>query len=137
MADHCKNLRNPDALTRYVRKALGRNIVKKYASQDNQLTVVTLDRAVEDVVVSAIIQNPDDSTSLNIEPEFAQRLLNNIALSMRHFEKTGTQPILLCGARVRWDLRLLISRFIPGLTVLAFDEIPSDVTTQTLGTVSL
>jgi flagellar biosynthesis protein FlhA len=111
--------------------------VKKYAGQDNQLTVITLDRAVEDVVVSAIIQNPDDSTSLNIDPEFAQRLLNNIALSMRHFEKTGTQPILLCGSRVRWDLRLLISRFIPGLTVLAFDEIPSEVTTQTLGTVSL
>jgi flagellar biosynthesis protein FlhA len=137
LADHCKTLRHPDALTRHVRKALGRNIVKKYAGQDNQLTVVTLDRAVEDVVVSAIIQNPDDSTSLNIDPEFAQRLLNNIALSMRHFEKTGTQPILLCGSRVRWDLRLLISRFIPGLTVLAFDEIPSEVTTQTLGTVSL
>lgn len=137
LADHCKNLRHPDALTRHVRKGLGRNIVRKYATQENLLTVVTLDRAIEDVIVSAIVQNPDDSTSLNIDPEFAQRLLNNIADSMRHFEKTGTQPILLCGSRVRWDLRRLISRFIPGLTVLAFDEIPTDIQTQPLATVSL
>ena len=56
---------------------------------------------------------------------------------MRHFDKIGTQPILLCGSRVRWDLRRLISRFIPGLTVLAFDEIPSDVQTHTLTTVTI
>ena len=136
LADYCKILRNPDALTRYVRKALGRSIVRKYLNADGLLIVVSLDRALEDVIVAGITQNQDDSTSLSIEPEFAQRLLNKIAECMKSFEKTGTQPVLMCGARIRWDLRKLINRFIPGLTILAFDEIPIDIQTQTINTIS-
>lgn len=137
LADYCKTVRHPDALTRYVRKALGRGIVRKYATPENSLVVASLDRAVEDLLVAGLVHLEDGSTSLNIEPEIAQRLLNQIAETMKHFEGPGTQPILLCGSRIRWDLRKLISRFIPGLIVLAFDEIPADVQTQTIGTVAL
>jgi flagellar biosynthesis protein FlhA len=137
LADHCKSVRNPDALTRYVRKALGRGIIKKYATPDNTLVVASLDRAVEDLLVAGLVHLEDGSTSLNIEPEIAQRLLNQVAETMKQFEGPGTQPVLLCGSRIRWDLRKLISRFIPGLVVLAFDEVPADVQTQTIGTVTL
>jgi flagellar biosynthesis protein FlhA len=137
LADHCKSVRNPDALTRYVRKALGRGIIKKYATNDNTLVVASLDRAVEDLLVAGLHHQEDGSTSLNIEPEMAQRLLGRIAEAMKTFETPGTVPILLCGSRIRWDLRKLINRFIPGLVVLAFDEIPSDIQTQSIGTVSL
>ncbi len=137
LADHCRTIRNPDALTRYVRKALGRGIIKKYSTPDQQLVVTSLDRSVEDVLVQGLIQNDDGSTSLNVEPEIAQRVLNNIADSMKNFETSGTMPILLCGSRLRWDLRKLIARFIPGMTVLAFDEIPSDVQTKNIGMVTL
>jgi len=136
LADHCKTVRHPDALTRYVRKALGRGIIKKYLSPDNQLIVITLDRMTEDVIVSGINQQEDGSTSLNIDPQQAQSLLNNTFECMRSFETSGTQPILLCGSRVRWDLRKMISRFVPSLTVLAFDEIPKDIQTKNIGSVT-
>ena len=137
LADHCRGIRNPDALTRYVRRALGRAIISKYLTPEKTLVVTSLDRAVEDLLVSGLSQEEDGSTSLNIDPEMAQRLLNNIAASMQHFEATGTVPVLLCGARIRWDLRKLVARFIPGLTVLAFDEVPSEIQTQTVGTIAL
>ena len=137
LADHCKSLRSPDALTRYVRKSLGRGIIKKYSTPDNTLIVSSLDRAVEDLLVAGLSHQEDGTTSLNIEPEIAQRLLNNVAETMKNFEAPGTQPILLCGSRIRWDLRKLISRFIPGLIILAFDEIPADVQTQSVGVVTL
>jgi flagellar biosynthesis protein FlhA len=136
LADYCKTLRNPDALTRYVRKSLGRSIIRKYQNSDGVLVVVSLDRGLEDVIVAGITQNQDDSTSLSIEPEFAQKLLNKIAEGMKSFERTGTQPVLMCGARIRWDLRKLIARFIPGLTILAFDEIPADVPTNNINTIT-
>jgi len=136
LADHCKTVRHPDALTRYVRKALGRGIIRKYLSPDNQLIVITLDRMTEDVIVSGINQQEDGSTSLNIDPQQAQSLLNNTFECMRSFETSGTQPILLCGSRVRWDLRKMISRFVPSLTVLAFDEIPKDIQTKNIGSVT-
>jgi flagellar biosynthesis protein FlhA len=82
-------------------------------------------------------QNEDGTTALNIEPEIAQTLLNNIAVGMDKFQTSGTIPILLCGSRIRWDIQKLVSRFIPGLVVLAFDEVPSDIKTQNLGIISI
>jgi flagellar biosynthesis protein FlhA len=137
LADHAKNVRHPDALTRNVRKSLGRGIIKKYLTPDNQLIVTNLDRAVEDLLVSGLQHLEDGSTSLNVEPEMAQRLLNSIAETMRKFDEFGTVPILMCGSRIRWDLQKLVSRFIPGIVILAFDEIDSEVRTKAIGTVSL
>ena len=56
---------------------------------------------------------------------------------MRKFDPLGTMPVLVCGSRIRWDLRKLINRFVPGVVVVAFDEIPSEVQTNKVGVVSL
>jgi flagellar biosynthesis protein FlhA len=137
LADHCKTLRNPDSLTRYVRKALGRGIIKKYLTPDNQLVMVSLDRATEDVLIDGQIYGEDGSTSLKLEPTQVQKLLNNIAESIKGFDRHGPIPILLCGPLIRWELRKLIRRYIPGLVVLAYDEIPADVQTKSVGTISM
>lgn len=137
IADYAKTIKHPDALTRHVRRSLGRSICRKYLSHENELVVTSLDRAVEDLLISGLQQNEDGSTSLNVDPEIAQNLLNNIATGMDIFQTTGTVPILLCGSRIRWDLHKIISRFIPGLIVLAFDEIPNDIQTKNVGIISL
>lgn len=137
LADHCRSIKNPDLLTRYVRKALGRGIMRKYLSPEDRLVVITLDRAVEDLIVAGLQHREDGSTSLQLEPEIAQRILNRIAESLETFQSTGTQPIILCGSLIRWDIRQLVNRFIPGVVVLAFDEIPSGIQTRSIGIVSL
>ena len=75
LADHAKKISNPDALTRYVRKSLGRGIVKKYADENDKLNIITLDRSVEDVLVSHLQHREDGGSSLNIEPQMAKQLL--------------------------------------------------------------
>lgn len=137
LADHCKNIKHPVVLTRHVRKALGRSIVKKYLTPDNRLVVVTLDRAIEDALIAGLILEEDGSSTLSIDPELAKRLIDNIAASMKHFETTGSIPIIMCGARIRWDLRKIVSRFAPGVAVIAWEEIPPDVQTQTLAVVGV
>ncbi|RYZ49768.1 MAG: flagellar biosynthesis protein FlhA, partial [Proteobacteria bacterium] len=54
LADHCRVIKSPDVLTRYVRKSLGRGIIRKYLTPDEKLVVVTFDRAVEDLIASGI-----------------------------------------------------------------------------------
>ena len=68
LADYCKHIKNPEVLTRYVRKAIGRGIIKKYLTEDESLLVVTLDRAVEDLLVSGLQHRDDGSTSLQNRP---------------------------------------------------------------------
>ncbi len=137
VADHCRSIKNPDALTRYVRRALGRGIIRKYLAPDERLVVATLDRAVEDLLVSGLQHREDGSTSLHLDPEIAQRILNGIAETIEGFQTTGTHPVLLCGSMIRWDLKQLVDRFIPGVTVIAFDEIPKGTKTQTIGIVTI
>jgi flagellar biosynthesis protein FlhA len=137
MADYCRLLKNPDSLTRYVRKALGRGIIKKYLSMDEDLVVITLDRAVEDLLVSGLQEHEDGSTSLQVDPGIAQKVLQSIADNIVGFQETGTQPVLLSGSRIRWDLKKLINRFVPGITVIAFDEIPSGTKTKNIGVVTI
>ena len=137
LADHCKKVTHPDILTRYVRKALGRGIIKKFLTGDNTLHIATLDRAVEDVLVGALQSAEDGTTYFNIDTRYVERLLNQVAETMRKFDTFGTMPVLVCGSRIRWDLRKLINRFVPGIVVLAFDEIPSEVQTNKVGVVSL
>ncbi|MEY4632367.1 MAG: Flagellar biosynthesis protein FlhA [Pseudomonadota bacterium] len=137
LADHSKSIKSPEVLTRYVRIALGRGIIKKYLTNDNQLLIASLDRAVEDTIVMSQHTNEDGSSTLDLDPEMAQRLLNSIAATMRNFEPHGAIPILLCGSRIRWGLRKLVNRFIPGLIVLAFDELPQGTKTKSVGTVRL
>jgi flagellar biosynthesis protein FlhA len=137
LADHCKKVTHPDILTRYVRKGLGRGIVKKYLANENSLYIATLDRAVEDVLVGALQTADDGSTYFNIDTRYVEKLLNNIAEVMKKFDVPGTMPILVCGSRIRWDLRKLINRFVPGIVVLAFDEIPGEIQTNKVGIVSV
>ena len=137
LADYCRVLKNPDSLTRYVRKALGRGIIKKYLAMDDSLIVITLDRAVEDLLVSGLQEHEDGSSSLQVEPGIAQKILQSIAENVVGFQETGTQPVLLCGSRIRWDLKKLINRFVPGITVIAFDEIPNGTKTKNIGVVTL
>ncbi len=137
LADHCKKVSHPDILTRYVRKALGRGIIKKYLANENTLHIATLDRAVEDVLVGALQTAEDGSTYFNIDTRYVERLLTQIAEAMRKFDPLGTMPVLVCGSRIRWDLRKLINRFVPGVVVLAFDEIPSEIQTNKVGVVSI
>ncbi|MCX6116988.1 MAG: flagellar biosynthesis protein FlhA [Proteobacteria bacterium] len=136
LADNCKKVTHPDILTRYVRKGIGRGIVKKYLANETTLYIATLDRAVEDVLVGALQTADDGSTYFNIDTRYVEKLLNNIAEAMKKFDVPGTMPILVCGSRIRWDLRKLINRFVPGIVVLAFDEIPSEVQTNKVGIVS-
>lgn len=137
LADHAKTIKNPEVLTRYVRKSLGRGIIKRYLTPDEELVVASFDRAVEDLIVSGLQHREDGSTSLQLDPSLARQILQNIASSLESFQSTGTTPIILCGSLVRWEIKQLVNRFIPGVVVLAFDEIPVGFRTKNIATIAI
>ncbi len=137
LADYCKTIKHPDPLTRYVRRSLGRGIIKKYLSPDGKLIVINLDRGIEDLLSSAMQQREDGTTSLQVDPEIAQRFLTKLSQQIAAFQTTGTQPILLCGPMIRTELSRLVQRFVPGIVTLSYDEVPQGTATQSLGLVSL
>ena len=137
LADYCRVSKNPDVLTRFVRIALGRGIVRKYVDYESKLNVIHLERSLEDVISSGVNHHEDGTSSLQLEPDLLTKVLNSIVNSLDVFNAVGTQPVIACSALIRWELKKLLKRFVPGIVVLASDEIPPNTQINTLNVVNI
>ncbi len=135
LADYGTMTKDPEVLTEFVRQGLGRYIVEQYKQDNDVLTLVTLDRQVEELIAESV-QPAEQGGYLAIEPGVAQRLLNNIRLSMDKFSQTGSQPVLLASPSVRRHVKKLTERFMSTLAILSHNEIPPNIKIQAIGVVS-
>ena len=136
LADYAPITKDADVLTEFVRQNMGRVIVDQFTGEDDLLSIITLDRQVEEVVAEAV-QVTEQGSYLAIEPEVAQQLLAAIRQTMERFDQSGTQPVLIASPNIRRHLKRFTERFIPNLTILSHNEIPPHVKIQSLGVVSI
>jgi len=136
LADWAPMTKDIELLSEYTRQSLSRTITGLYRSPQGELPLVTVDQNVEKIISEAI-QETEHGSFLAIEPNVAQKIINNVARSIENFSHLGLQPVILCSARIRAQFKKLVDRFIPNLVVLSYDEILSTVEIQTLGTVGL
>jgi flagellar biosynthesis protein FlhA len=135
LADYGGMTKDPEVLTEFVRQGLGRYIVEQYKQDDDVLTVLTLDRQIEEAIADSV-QPSDQGGYLAIEPGIAQRILHNTRQAMEKFSQTGGVPLLLASPAVRRHVKKLTERFLPSLAVLSHNEIPPNVKIQSIGVVS-
>jgi len=136
MAEMAPHQKDPNLLTEHVRSALARTITKKLVGFDGQLTLLTLDKGVEETIASGIIQT-DQGPQLSLDPEFVRQFvseLNDQAANM--LQETNT-AVVLCSPLIRMHVKQLIDRFIPNVTVLSHNELTPSVNIRSFGTVRL
>lgn len=134
LADYAGVTKDPDVLTEFVRQALGRYIVDQLKSADETLSIICLERDVEELVAESV-HNSDQGSYLAIEPGVAQRILANMRSAVENFNQTGAQPVLICSPSIRRHVKKFVERFISNLAVLSHNEIPSNIKIQSLGAV--
>ncbi|MDD3295504.1 MAG: flagellar biosynthesis protein FlhA [Geobacteraceae bacterium] len=135
LADYGGVTKDPEILTEFVRQGLGRYLVEQYKQEDDILSLITLDRQIEEVVAESV-QSSEQGSYLAIEPGLAQRILSAIRGTMDKFNQTGTHPVLLASPSVRRHVKKLTERFLPSLAVLSHNEIPPNIKIQSLGVVT-
>jgi flagellar biosynthesis protein FlhA len=135
LADYAVVSKDPDVLTEFVRQALCRYIVDQLKSDDDTLSVICLDRQLEEIVAESV-QLSEQGSYLAIEPGTAQRILSNIRTAMEKFNQTGSLPVLICSPSIRRHVKKFTERFIANLAVLSHNEIPPNIKIQSLGAVS-
>jgi flagellar biosynthesis protein FlhA len=136
LADSGAQQKDPVVLTEVVRSALGRTITKKLVGPDGQISLLTLDRTIEETIAGGIIQT-DQGQQLSIDPEFVRAFiaeLNNQAIELA---SQSSQAVVLCSPLIRSHLKSLIDRFIPNVVVLSHNEISPNVNVKAFGTVRL
>lgn len=131
LADNAPHMKDPDALTEYVRQALCRTITNTYRTPEGALFLMSLAPAVEKSIRESVQEG------IAIDPQTAQRLVNSVQQGVETFTARGLLPVLLTSPNVRRYVRQLIGRYVPQLAVLSYNEVAEGVKVQSLGVIGL
>jgi len=122
LADPALEGQNPDALTAAVRRALSRQIYQHINGMKDELEVITLDPNLEQL----LLQSVQGAETGGMEPGLVDRLMNDLKELAQREEAAGRPPVLLVSPAIRGLLARLARSAIPGLHVLAYDEVPDN-----------
>lgn len=121
---------DPAVLTSAVRTVLGRFIVQEINGMAAELPVYTLNAALERVLQDSVSGN-----GAVLEPGLADRLHQSLADCSKRQETLGEPAVLLVPGPVRGLIAKLTRHSVPGLTVLAYHEVPEDKRLRLIGAI--
>jgi len=123
--------RNTSLLTEYVRQANRRAIVKPFLNDAGDLPVYFLDPEIERTIEGAV-EHGEHSSQLNLDPQQIRFIVERITHSIPVAE-SGIMIVTSSGARQ--FLKQLTEGALPGLAVMAHNEVPSGIRILCLGTI--
>ncbi len=136
LADDANRVKDLDLLTENVRKQLSRSISEKYMSEAGDISVMTFDSKLEELISSSLLQT-EQGVQLVMDPQSASKMITQIANHIEQHPEIAGQPILLTSPTVRRHIAKLISRFIPQLIVLSHSEVAPEAKVQSVAQVGL
>lgn len=136
LADEAARTKDLDVLTESVRKQLSRSITAKYVNETGEMSVMTLNPQLEELVSSSLLQT-EQGIQLVMDPQAASKMISNIADEIEKHPEIAGQPILLTSPSIRRHLFKLMSRFIPQLIILSHSEVAPEAQVQAVATVSI
>jgi flagellar biosynthesis protein FlhA len=127
LAEHAPRTPDPVALQNQVRVALGRQIVQDIAGIGGELPVITLEPDLERLLSNSIGgASQNGAASPGLEPGLAERLQQRLAESAQRQEMSGEPAVLLVAPQIRSTLARFMRAAVPGMHVLAWNEIPDN-----------
>jgi flagellar biosynthesis protein FlhA len=123
LAELAPRTQDPLTLVAAVRVALGRSIVQNIGGLREELPVITLDPALEQVLQDSMAGGGSDATP-GFEPGLADRIQQSLVDSTRRQEAAGEPAVLLVAPKIRPWISRLMRYSSPTLSVLAYNEIP-------------
>jgi flagellar biosynthesis protein FlhA len=134
MADFGTRVKDPDQLGELVRAAISRTITRQYLDHENKLYCVTLEPALERTLAEAISLTNFGAT-LILDPAAQSNLIQKLQTEVDSALNRGYQAVLICSSQLRLPLRRLLEKYIPSISVLAYNEIASRAEVEFVGSV--
>ena len=125
LADEGRECKDPVELTERARRRLSRAISARFKDMDGRVSALILDPKAEQAFRGPAL----DAGS-------AQRILSSLDSAASAFAGVTTPPVLICAQDVRRRVADFLTRRIPGLSVLSYQEIDGRSTIRTLGVVN-
>jgi len=113
-------------LTELVRQNLGHNICQALRGDHEQLSVLSLDPAVEQRMTETL-RAQGAVSHLAIDPRIAEQLIRKVVPLVEAMMRQGLAPVLLCGPLLRRHLKTFMRRSVPRIAVISVNEVPGTV----------
>ncbi|CAG0999017.1 Flagellar biosynthesis protein FlhA [Methylophilaceae bacterium] len=126
LSEYAPRMQDAADLTAVVRVQLGRAIVQQLFPEGNEVSVMTFDHHLENLLLQAMQAGSAESAA--IEPGLAETLATQTERAAKQQEQMGMTPVLLVPAPLRAVLAKFLRRAIPHLRVLSHDELPDSKT---------
>lgn len=134
--DNADKARDIESLTEYVRRGLKRQIASRLIAQDKQIHAIALDSELEKSLTESISES-EEGRYISVNPQIMREIVERISSELENLMRKGHIPIIVVSGAIRPYISKMISRFIPGVTVISFEEIPEDVNLSIEGVVRL
>jgi flagellar biosynthesis protein FlhA len=123
LGEHASKTKNSITLIEMVRKRLSRTITEQYKDETGKISAITLEPALEHHMTSTLQQQAEEIT-LQLPTEIAMDISKKTAQAWRaSMDRGKDKVVLLCDSRLRSSLAAMLSRTVPPLPVIAYDEI--------------
>lgn len=133
LADNVSRTKDVNLLSELARKSVVRTITEQHTDDNGRILAIVLDPSLEHQLRTSVGED-----GLALPGEQLMELTRRVAEAWRHVMEQGQdKTVLLCDFRVRSQLAAMLCRQIPGLPVLAYDEIAPGTQIQPVRTVSI
>jgi len=124
LADYKGKSQDPDMLTSFVRRSLGRLIIQELVGMEKEIPVINLDPSLEQLLHNSL--QTANEAGAGVEPGLLEQMVQSLKESAQKMEIEGQVAILVIPAFIRPWLSQHIRYSIVGLHVLAYTEIPDE-----------
>jgi len=136
LADAGRKTKDVDTLTEHVRQALARQICHQFRLPGEPLTAITFAPTVEDAIQNGLVHH-DGGAYLNIDQELSQKVFGHLREEQNKLSAAGKVPVLLVHPQLRLPLRRWLSRTLPDIVLLSYNELDPTVDIESAGVVNL
>ncbi len=136
LADYARTTKETDALTEYVRQALGRAISRQHQIGREVSSVITLDPGLEQMIMDSI-KRTEQGTYFALDPAVTNKIVGSLGKEVQKMIGQGMPPVVLCSPLVRFYFKRLTERAFPALTVISYNELEPDTEINALGMVAV
>lgn len=136
LGDFSSISKNTSYLVEKTRQALRRQLCLQYADERKIIHVLTMDPAVEKVIIESRTESAGTDTAA-LDAVFHRRWINAAANALKAAQGAGQWPLVLCSEAARPLVRSSTVRDLPELVILSVPEIEAGFNIETLGEIRL
>ncbi len=134
LADNAIATDDIEVLTEYVRQKLGRTIAKNYVDSNNNISVMTIDQQLEEMIYQNIQKTTSGSIPI-LKPDLVTAIFDNINNLNDQLLSQGIRAVILASPKIRLAFKNLISHNFPDIAVISLTEIPNDIEITAVGVI--